>query len=112
MSHFITRRNKEQIAALVCANTKNDSNVMTLEYMNVHMQGGSSDCRLFALAFAASLCNVDDPTRHLCTEHAMRAHLVAALESGNLERFPVSCSRQPENRGVHGILFLQKTFQW
>ena len=88
-SHYITERNHEEIAALVCAKTKS----ITLQYMNVHLQGGGSDCGLFALAFATSLCNSDDSTRHTYMQHAMRDHLVAAFETGKLEGFPISRSR-------------------
>ena len=59
--------------------------------MNVHRQVGGSDCGLFALAFATSLCNSDNPTRHLYTQDAMRGHLVTALETG---KFPITRSRR------------------
>ena len=95
-SHYVTSRNRQEIAALVCAKTKS----ITLEYMNVHLQGGASDCGLFALAFATSLCNSDDPTRHIYTQHAMRAHLLSAFESGKLEDFPVSRSRRSSLKPV------------
>ena len=87
---FVTSRNREEIAALLCANTKS----ITLEYMNVHRQIGTSDCGLFALAFATSLCHADDPTQHLYTQDAMRAHLIAAFESGKLKDFPITSSRR------------------
>ena len=95
-SPYVTSRNREEIAVLLCANTKS----ITLEYMNVHRQVGGSDCGLFALAFATSLCNSDDPTRHLYTQDAMRGHLVTALETGKLEKFPITRSRQTNLKPV------------
>ena len=95
-SYYVTRRNRQEIAALLCASTK----CITLEYMNVHLQGGTSDCGLFALAYATSLCNADDPTKYTYTQHAMRNHLITALESGNLQGFPISRSRRSNLRPV------------
>ena len=53
-----TSRNKEEIAALL--HTSKDT--ITIQYMNVQHQIGASDCGLFALAFATSLCLAINPT--------------------------------------------------
>ena len=48
----ISKEDQKQIAALIF--TK--ENDITLNFPIVQMQGGSSDCGLFAIAFATSLC--------------------------------------------------------
>ena len=95
-SYYVTRCNREEITALLCANMK----TITLGYMNVHLQGGTSDCGLFASAYATSLCNADDPTKYTYAQHAMRNHLITALESGNLQGFPISRTRRSNLRPV------------
>ena len=36
---------------------------LTVEFVDVQKQKGGSDCGLFALAFIASICNGQDPTK-------------------------------------------------
>jgi hypothetical protein len=50
-------RTKEQIAAIICTQAKK----IILEFPAVQSQRGSSDCGLFALAFATSLCLGQNP---------------------------------------------------
>ncbi len=44
------------------------------------MQSGGSDCGLFSLAFAASLCAGKDPLQTSYSQHKFRHHLVGCLE--------------------------------
>ena len=61
---YTTSRNKKEIAALL----QTGKDTITLHYMNVQHQVGVSDCGLFALAFATSLCHAIDPTENDCME--------------------------------------------
>ncbi len=88
---YTTSRNKEEIAALL--HTSKDK--ITIRYMNVQHQIGASDCGLFALAFATSLCLAIDPTSVVYNQSHMRNHLIKSLEKGQLEHFLIHRSRRP-----------------
>ena len=62
-------RTKEQIAAIICTQAKK----IILEFPAVQSQRGSSDCGLFALAFATSLC-LGLQTNYI--QHTLRSHLL------------------------------------
>ena len=55
----VPSRTKDQIAAMILFEDK----AFTLRFQPVQVQLGSSDCRLFALAFATSLCAGENPER-------------------------------------------------
>ena len=54
----LPRRTKQQIAAILFWKKKN----FRLQFQAVQEQRGGSDCGLFTVAFATSLCVGDDPT--------------------------------------------------
>ena len=56
----------------------------------VQQQFGSSDCGLFALAFATDLCHGLDPTKRNNIQGLMRQHYVDCLESGKMAPFPTT----------------------
>jgi len=68
-----TYRLKEQIASVLFT----EENAITLRFMNVQHQHGTSDCGLFAVAFAAALCEGIDPTTLVFSQPLMRKHLTA-----------------------------------
>ena len=51
----VSVRSKDQIGALLCTKERQ----ITLDYPAVQIQKGGSDCGLFAVAFATSLCTGD-----------------------------------------------------
>lgn len=61
-----------------------------MRYINVQMQAGSSDCGLFAIAFAVALCAGRDPHKCSFDQGQMRMHLKQCLEKGELSEFPAS----------------------
>ena len=67
---------------------------LTIEYVHVQRQRGGSDCGLFALAFITSVCNGEDPAKHLYDQAAMRKHLVQCIEKGRMSPFPSSARRK------------------
>ena len=53
---------------------------LTIEFVDVQKQKGSSDCGLFALAFITSICNRQDPTELAYNQSSMRSHLLKRIE--------------------------------
>ena len=62
-------------------------------YQDVQQQSGGSDCGLFAIAFSASLCAGEDPTKLHYQQDRMRQHLRNCLEKGQITSFPSSSVR-------------------
>lgn len=62
--------------------------------MNVQAQQNLIDCGVFAIAFATELVHGQDPAlcQFDCT--TMRAHLLASLEAGHIDRFPCNKTRR------------------
>ena len=52
------------------------------------MSQRGSNCRLFSLAFATSLCVGDDPTTINYVQNGFRKHLIQCLEGGCISPFP------------------------
>ena len=63
----------------------------------VQQQFGSSDCGLFALAFATDLCHGLDPTKRNYIQGLMRKHYVDCLESGKMAPFPTTDTTVPRH---------------
>ena len=57
---------------------------------------GGSDCGLFALAFATTLCFGENPETISYTQSAMREHLLSCIEKGQLLKFPQRARRRPK----------------
>ena len=68
---------------------------VTFLYEKVQKQLGSSDCGLFALAFATDLCHGLDPTKQSYNQEMMRRHFVDCLEKGEMTPFPNTAKRVP-----------------
>ena len=52
------------------------------------MQGGASDCALFAVAFAVALSEGEEPHQSCFDQGQMRSHLMKCFENGELTEFP------------------------
>ena len=72
-----------------CRLTAEKGKELTIEFVNVHKQGGGSDCGLFALAFITSVCNGEDPAKCISDQAAMQNHLVKCVEKGCLLSLPL-----------------------
>ena len=68
---------------------------VTFVYEKVQKQLGSSDCGLFALAFATDLCHGLDPTKQSYNQEMMPRHFVSCLEKGKMTPFPNTAKRVP-----------------
>ena len=64
-------------------------------------QRGGTDCGLFAIAAATSICNGRDPSSLHYDQHAMRRHLYNCLVKGHIDPFP---SRQVDRSEEGNIL--------
>ena len=54
-----------------------EKKAITVTYSNVQFQNGGSDCGLFTIAFATSLCLGQDPATLLYNQPLMRNHLLS-----------------------------------
>ena len=68
---------------------------VTFVYEKVQKQLGSSDCGLFALAFATDLCHGLDPAKQSYNQEMMCRHFVSCLEKGKMTPFPNTAKRVP-----------------
>ena len=58
--------------------------VLNLE--DVQRQQGYSDCGLFAVAFATSLCGGEDPTKISYVQHSLRSHLISCRKDVSISK--------------------------
>ena len=75
---------KQTIAELLHTTCKQ----ISIEYVNMQSQIGSSACGLFAIATATALVHGHNPYDINFTQPLMREHLLNALETGVLSPFP------------------------
>ena len=73
-----------QIAAIMCVK---DPNIF-LEFVPVQQQDGDSDCGVFAIAFATSLCAGSNPAEYTYRQDKLRDHLRQCLEEKKVTEFP------------------------
>ena len=73
-----------QDAALL--NTKDEK--IVVHYANVQQQKNFSDCGLFAIAFAMSICNEQCPEELCYDTTVMRQHLFDCFEHQKMQPFP------------------------
>ena len=97
MHKIISPDTVKQICSIVHSYKKS----ITIEIMDVLKQRGSTDCGLFALAFATSLCLGELPSERRYIQASLRAHLSDCFKSGNLssrQSFPsVNRRKVPDN---------------
>ena len=67
---------------------KSSSDEIVVKYCDVQWQKEGSDCGLFAIAFAFSLCCGIDPTTVRFEQEKMRPHLIKCLETKTCSMFP------------------------
>ena len=61
----------------------------TVQVVQVQQQQGSTDCGLFAIAYAVHLAFNQDPTRAKFSQSAMCIHFVQCLKQQKMEAFPI-----------------------
>ena len=76
----------------------------TVQLMNMQQQKGSTDCGLFAIATATSLCFGDDPTMILYTQDDLRQHLLDCLTAEDISPFPHEATQLKRRRRCRSTL--------
>ena len=84
LNGHLSSKNKKVVADIL----RCKSDAIVLEHTQVQYQIGTSDCGLFAIAFAASICNSEDPGKVLFHQNSLRSHLKVCLENGEITQFP------------------------
>ena len=72
----------------ICAMIFSDAKEITLNFPPVQSQRGGSDCGLFAIAFATTLCTGFDPVHLLYNQHSFRSHLLDCINKRCITQFP------------------------
>ena len=90
MNGHLSSKNKKVVADIL----RCKSDAIVLEYIQVQYQIGTSDCGLFSIAFAASICNSEDPGKVLFHQNSLRSHLKVCLENGEITQFPRKGTRR------------------
>lgn len=93
-SCHVPTRVKEQIAAIVFSPNKQ----LTLDFQSVQAQRGYSDCGLFAIAFATSLCFKENPVQTKYVQHLLRGHLLKCLTEGVISTFPATARKRKNTK--------------
>ena len=61
---------------------------ITLNFPDVQVQRGSSDCGLFSIAFAVTLCTGFDPVEIKYAQKLFRDHLMQCIQNQHFTPFP------------------------
>lgn len=80
---------KRQVACVMGAEP-----TLTLNFADVQMQAGGSDCGIFALAFATAICYGHSPGKFQFDRQRMRNHLINCLEEQECTMFPIKKERR------------------
>lgn len=65
-----------------------DKEKITLKQMDVQQQNSTSDCGVFAIAYATSICHGENPCMLQYNQSSMRQHLKTCIEGGQIKPFP------------------------
>lgn len=76
-----------------------------LLFQDVQKQNGSSDCGLFAIAFATAVVLGIKPEECLFDQKMMRSHLIRCLESKEMTAFPLKRSRRKTCKVKTDVLY-------
>ena len=79
---------------------------ITIENMKMQEQRGASDCGLFAIAVATSLCHGEDPTIIRWDQTRLRPHFMECLEAEWMRPFPRDRD-EPEDKGQTKVVIKQ-----
>ena len=78
-----------QIAAILCTPKKE----IKVNYIDVLLQEGFSDCGVFAIAYATALAYGKQPGGCFLEQRVMRTHLTQCLQRQDISMFPVKKTR-------------------
>ena len=81
---------QRQVAAI----SRTKSSQINVHFVDVQRQSGGSDCGLFAIAYATSICFGTHPEKKSYCQAKMRQHLMKCIEEGVITEFPVQRTRR------------------
>lgn len=81
---------REKFLDQLSAMMKTPNSSFTVVRPQIQKQVGGSDCGLFAVAIATSLCFGDEPQGHFYYQYKMRDHLTSCYLTGKMGQFPSS----------------------
>ena len=67
---------------------------ITISHHDVQWQSGSSDCGLFAVAFATAICVGCDPAASVFNQASMRQHLLKCFHNQRISPFPLRSQKR------------------
>ena len=85
---------KLQIASLMFSSAKE----IRVSFKDVQMQGGGSDCGVFAVAFATAIVLGNDPSCLMFDQPQLRHHLICFFEKQKMTMLPVKHERRVGGR--------------
>ena len=80
-----------------------EKNVLQVKIVPCQRQTGSTDCGLFAIAWAFELANGNRPEQVTLDQEKMRAHLLNCFAKRNIVRFPQACY---EERNIYIYFYI------
>lgn len=80
-----------------------------VKFAKVESQTNSSDCGIYAIAFATALCLETSPAKLVFDDSRMRGHLAQCLERGKFTMFPVRQRRRKTAINAHTYIPLHCT---
>ena len=78
----------------ICSFFKSDAATLYFDFVNVDRQSNSSDCGVYALAFAAELAHGGDPALFTWDVNNMRGHILNSMRTGFVPPFPKKDERK------------------
>lgn len=97
----ISYRAKQQISALIHSAAKE----ITLNFPPVQCQRGGSDCGLFAIAFAVTLCTGFNPSDLQYNQASFRSHLRGCIENKCISPFPCTMlAKKRQDKEIHQVV--------
>ena len=82
--------------------THTHTHTHTHVYIHTYIQNqvGGSDCGLFAIAFAVSICLGMNPSKFIYDQENMRRHLIECIENQKFSNFPFSVNTNWKKKKV------------
>lgn len=89
----ISLRAKQQICAMIFSNSRQ----IILDFPKVQCQRGASDCGLFSIAFATTLCTGFDPAEIEYNQSLFRDHLMQCIQDRKITPFPCEMKKRQQS---------------
>jgi len=88
------RQLSDKVQSQIACIMKTPFRQINAHFIDIQRQSGTSDCGVFAIAFATSLCFGQQPELLSYNQPLMRQHLMKCFEAGKMELFPIARSRR------------------